>query len=340
MEGSSATSLPAHETRAPRALSLMHRTADRVLPRLRLTRYHQGPDPRFRAAVERLLEGARGDPRQLFRTAGLLALPLAPSAAATAFHLPSPVTMPGDEANNVLYGHWFPAATRPPLAATVFLHGWRRDALRYEFLFCQGLAAQGIDCLLLVLPYHGPRRPAGTWSGELALSPDIYRTVWGFRQAVIEARLAAHWLRAYRTQRVGIVGFSLGGMIAHVVMATEAFDFGVSIGAAGALAELVFTSPATRGVRAAMVRHGIDRATLRQTWQCIDPLTFGPLNRTRRLLMMSGKYDAIVPEPFTRLLWESYGRPPWRRFPCGHWTASFYSQQAVAETCAFVRTGR
>lgn len=223
-------------------------------------------------------------------------------------------------------------------ASAVFLHGWARRSLSFESRFCSKLARLGVECLLLTLPFHLERTPAGSWSGEYALSGDVYRTVEGFRQAVIEARAAKEWL-GRGGGKVGIVGISLGGMIALAAMAAEEFDFGVTIVAGGDNAGIVWEGVATKYVKRDIIRAGVSRNELRQIWMAIDPTRIAHRNLTQRLLMINGLYDEVIKSHFAIPLWEALGRPPIKWLQCAHISSIFFMRRFCLEIAQMAKGG-
>jgi esterase/lipase len=133
--------------------------------------------------------------------------------------------------------------------------------------------------------------PEGTWSGEYSITGDIHRTVEGTRQLVIEVRTVSSWLRK-QVEKVVISGISLGGMMAHLAMAAEAFDAGITI----------------------LAKH----------------------NKTRRLLMINGLYDEVMPGKFTMELWEALGRPKIKWYPCAHVTSILFVKNIAKDMVKFI----
>ncbi|HLG28921.1 MAG TPA: alpha/beta hydrolase family protein, partial [Candidatus Brocadiales bacterium] len=144
---------------------------------------------------------------------------------------PSPVQTKHAK-NNTVHGLYFKASGKKDFATVILLHGWGRSNLWKEKKIALNLARNNINCFILKLPFHFERMPEGTWSGEYFITGDIHRTVEGTRQLVIEVRTVSSWLRK-QVEKVVISGISLGGMMAHLAMAAEAFDAGITILAGG-----------------------------------------------------------------------------------------------------------
>lgn len=237
--------------------------------------------------------------------------------------------------NNLVYGKLFSPARDAPLSAMVVLHGWSRPALTLEERLCLALGQRGIASLLITLPYHIQRAPRDSWSGEYALSGNVLRTIEGFRQSVQEVRAVIPFLKRY-SERVGLLGVSLGGMIAHVVMDLENMDFGVSLLTGGNNAGIVWEGIATRDVRKQIQKAGITREQLNQIWAIIDPARLARHNRVKRILMINGLYDQVVPPKFTLELWESLGRPVIRWYPCAHISFFLFLKRIINDVMHFI----
>jgi dienelactone hydrolase len=151
------------------------------------------------------------------------------------------------------------------------------------------------------------------------------------RQALLDGRRLLDWLEWHPridAQRLATAGVSLGGIMAATLMGLDPrVQGGFFIMAGGGLAELLYDSR-ERPVRAFRNRA---LATLdepsrdafvekaRRHTQHLDPLAYAHRIDPRRVLLVSGRFDRVVPPERTTELWEALGRPVWRRFPAGHY---------------------
>ena len=76
------------------------------------------------------------------------------------------------------------------------------------------------------MPYYGPRRPAksGDGSRRRMISANQEHSVEGMTQAVMDIRRAATWLAAREeidSERLGITGISLGGIVAALTAGVD-----------------------------------------------------------------------------------------------------------------------
>jgi len=235
--------------------------------------------------------------------------------------------------NDRVVVRFYRPAGRPALVNVLVLHGiWRQDQ-EFEDRLCRDLARQRVACALLSLPFHWDRAPDGAPSGAYFLSGNPLWTSAAFRQALIEARGLLALLRG-RGVPVGVLGFSLGGIIAHMLMALEPLDFGGSAFAGGDTAGIVWEGVLTRPYRRAMEAAGVTLERLSALWASGDPTRYAHRCRPRRVLMLNARYDLCVPLRFTLGLWRALGEPPIRWLPAGHITGFLFRPTIVGEVLA------
>ncbi|MCF6153828.1 MAG: abhydrolase domain-containing 18 [Candidatus Brocadia sp.] len=247
---------------------------------------------------------------------------------------PSPVQTRYRE-NNAAYGIYFKTSGKKDSVSVILLHGWGRRNLWPEKKFARILARHNVNCFILKLPFHFERAPKGTFSGEYVLTGDISRTVEGTRQHIIEVRVVSSWLRK-QGEKVGIVGISLGGMMAHLAMAVEAFDAGITLLGGGNNAGIIWEGIATNSVRDAHIKAGISREQANHIYQIVNPTLMAKHNKTKNLLMINGLYDEAVPVKFTTELWEALGRPKIRWYPCAHASMVFFAKSIIKDIIQFI----
>jgi dienelactone hydrolase len=238
----------------------------------------------------------------------------------------------GIPANDRVPVRFYRPAGRPPVASLLVLHGiWRQDQ-DFEDRLCRDLARHGVSCALLSLPFHWERAPAGSASGAYFMSGNPVWTSAAFRQALIDGRAVLGLLRG-RGVPVGVLGFSLGGIIAHILMALERVDFGISTFAGGNTAGIVWEGVLTRPYRRAMEQCGVTLDRLSALWASGNPTLYAH-RKPGRLLMLNAMYDLCVPPRYTHELWQALGQPPIRWLPAGHITGFFFRPTIVAEVLA------
>jgi dienelactone hydrolase len=253
---------------------------------------------------------------------------------------PSPITTPDAENNTVHAEYFLPAGSGPARRrpAVIVLHILGADFALSRYIAAR-LADRGVAALFVKLPYYGERRPSG---GEKRfLSADIDRSVRSMRQGICDVRRAASWL-AGRPEidpaRLGVTGVSLGGIIAAVAAAVDpTLRQAAFLLAGGNLAQILWNMPEPEAVRyrAAWVESGRTFADLKAMTDPFDPLTYAARLKGKRVLMIAGNVDEVIPPASTRALWEAAGRPPIVWENCGHYSAVGFLLPAVRRTVEF-----
>jgi dienelactone hydrolase len=257
-----------------------------------------------------------------------------------ALRFPSPVVSP-EPVNNTVHAEYF----RPSNAlggdprrrpAVIVLHILGADFALSRYLAAR-LAERGVAALFVKLPYYGERRPPG--DGKRFLSADIDRSIGAMRQGICDVRRAAAWLASrpeIDPDRLGITGISLGGIVAAVAAAVDpTLDRVALLLAGGDLARILWEMPEAARYRALWIESGRTLADLRALTDPYDPLTHAHRLAGKRVLMIAGNSDDVVPPSCTRALWIAAGRPPIIWYDCGHYSALAYLLPAVRKTVEF-----
>jgi dienelactone hydrolase len=191
-----------------------------------------------------------------------------------------------------------PAASAPG-PAVLLLHGFSSNKERMTQSVGRALQQRGVASLALDLPFHGERdggRDEIPYRNPLAL-------VAAWTTAVRESRAAIEWLAAepeIDAERLGVIGYSLGGFLALMTAAEEPLVRAVALAAAGDLPD---TTP-----YAALVR------------RAVDPLRAVRKLHGRPLLLVNGRRDTTTrPAQAERLF--AYAEEPKRLswYDGGHW---------------------
>jgi poly(3-hydroxybutyrate) depolymerase len=244
--------------------------------------------------------------------------------------------------NDLVRGYYYQPKTEGRLPAVVVLHGWggvltggKSEAV------CRSFAERGMAAFFLVLPYHLERHAEGKRSGQGFMSADPRRLVESGRQAVIDLRCVLDWLVArpeVDSQRLGVVGISLGALIANVAMGVDdRLAAGVSILGGGDLAQVFWRNPLTLPWRWKMPRAGLTESRLRESLRPIEPLSFADRNRPRHVLMINGYYDVVIPRSSALELWEALDRPPIIWTNSGHASLFLVWDDVVETAFAFLQ---
>jgi dienelactone hydrolase len=255
---------------------------------------------------------------------------------------PSPVTT-ADPENNVVHAEYFaPIGRTRRYPAVIVLHILGADFPLSRYLAAR-LADRGVAALFVKLPYYGERRPAsGGLNSRRFLSADIQRTVTAMRQGICDVRRAAGWL-SHRAEvdstRLGAAGISLGGIVAAVAVAVDpALHEGAFLLAGGDLSRILWTMPEGASFRAWWTASGRTVQDLKVLTDPFDPLTYAHRLAGKRVVMMAGKVDEVIPPASAQLLWQAAGRPPIRWFDCGHYSAVGFLLPGIRQTVEFFAT--
>jgi hypothetical protein len=265
----------------------------------------------------------------------------APRYRVSRVRFPSPVTTVDPE-NNVVHAEFFdPIGFPGRRPGVVVLHILGSDFPLSRYLAAR-LADQGVAALFLKLPYYGERRPK-EGPGPVPtrfLSVDIERTTTSMRQGVCDVRRGLSWLVGRPNvdpSRLGVAGISLGGIVASLAVAVDpTAREGVFLLAGGDLSRILWDMPETARFRQSWLASGKTIKDLKVLTDPFDPLRYAHRLAGKRLLMIAGKVDEVVPPASTLALWEAAGRPPIRWYDCGHYSAIGYLLPGIRATVEFL----
>jgi len=264
-----------------------------------------------------------------------------PRYTVSLLRFPSPITTP-DVENNVVHAEFFdPIGFTGRRPAVVVLHILGSDFPLSRYMAAR-LADRGVAALFLKLPYYGERRPKAGPSPvpRKFLTADIERTMTAMRQGVCDVRRAICWLAGrprVDPSRLGVTGISLGGIISSIVAAVDpAVRSGVFLLAGGDLSRILWGMPETAKFRESWAAAGRTITDLKALTEPFDPLTYAHRLEGKRLLMIAGKVDEVVPPASTLALWNAAGRPPIDWYDCGHYSAIGYLLPGIRRTVDFL----
>ena len=244
--------------------------------------------------------------------------------------------------NNTVYAQYYPSnrkrtATKGNKKAVILIHH-RGGNIETLEMMARIFAFQGISALTMLLPFHGIRAPEGTKSGEFFTSANIKRTIDAFRQAVLEIHWATDWLHSLAERlslsahpQIGIVGVSLGGIVATLACAHDDRLKTACICHSGAdLAAVTFRGIATKKIKAAFERIKITEDELRNYWKAIDPINYIHKIKETRVLQLNTAQDTVFPLACQKKLYFAFKENHVKcklalfPFPCGHYSAGKY----------------
>jgi dienelactone hydrolase len=260
-----------------------------------------------------------------------------PNYSVAKLQFPSPIVTP-DPPNNTVHCEYFRPKGPGKRPAVVVLHILGADFALSRY-YAARLADKGVAALFLKLPYYGERRPVG--GPQRFLSDDVGRSTLSMRQGICDVRRGAAWL-ASRPEidpgKLGVTGISLGGITSSLAAAVDpTLNRGVFLLAGGGLDEILWgmDEQGADRYRKEWLESGKTRADLKALTTPLDPLTYADRLVGKKILMMAGNIDEVVPPSSARALWAASGRPPIRWLDSGHYSAVGYLLPALREAVDF-----
>jgi dienelactone hydrolase len=237
---------------------------------------------------------------------------------------PSPVASPF-EVNNTVHAEYYRSMAPGRLPAVVVLDitGGNQELSRSIATF---LAQRRINALFVQMAYYGPRRPS---EGKVRLlSTDIPRTLEAVRQTTLDVRVAGAWLASRAENdpaRIGILGTSLGSMMAALCAETEPrFARAALLLGGGGLVDAFYDHPQAKPYRTVYELFGGRKDKIRDLIAPADPITLADRLRGRDVIMLNASRDEIVPPSSTIALWEAAGRPKIKWYNTTHYGAILF----------------
>jgi len=166
--------------------------------------------------------------------------------------------------------------------------GYRRIAHRFN--------QNGWNAVLVYLPFHYARTPAGYVSGTLALTSELIRNAETIRQAVMETRQLLELFRSRGADRFGLIATSYGGWIGSLLLSLEEdFEFAALLQPLVDMEDAIWNSPAAAAIRSRLRQHLIEPGVSRPHAHLLSPFDQKPLVDPRRIHLLAGEFDEIVP---------------------------------------------
>jgi predicted esterase len=242
------------------------------------------------------------------------------------FYFESHVKLPQNE-TNIASGHYF-KAKKDSGKLIIILHGYGHNAMQSMFYFPPQFAKQGISSLMLTLPFHGERKKYGKNDGEGFFGLDPTTILAHFRQIVVDVQTLIDFTENGAIQNVkeiSIFGLSLGGMSAVISMGVDKrIRKGIFVLAGGNITEIFWKSIATLPLRRYVyaIKQSYDVSQKEKEYTEVfllyDPLTFAKFIKNRKVIMINGIQDPVIPKNSTNELRKLLGTPPITYLPGGH----------------------
>jgi dienelactone hydrolase len=209
----------------------------------------------------------------------------------------------------------------PGAPVVLLLHGYAAPNPFYEDYQMRLLLRRGMSAARLELPFHMRRRVPGRGAGSGFFSSNPAHTCAVFRQATEDAAALVAWLRQEVSPSVGVLGFSLGGLVGCLLAARVGVESLVSVTPPCDLAELTLErSPARVRRELGVVPGGggpwgddavAARAALEAVLAPVTPRLLRPRTLGDRITLIAAEHDLIVGDRPVRELAESWGAECW-----------------------------
>ena len=247
---------------------------------------------------------------------------------------PSPVET-ADPLNNTVHADYFRPAGDGPFPGVVVLHILGGDFALSRYLAAR-LADRGVAALFVRLPFYGERRPPGAGG---FMTADVERSLGAMRQGILDVRRASAWLASRREVdpgRLGVAGVSLGGIVSATAASVDPeIRSAALLLAGGGLADVLWKMPEAARYRKLWLESGRTKADLRALVEPVDPLTHADRLQEKRILMINGRVDEVIPPASATALWERAGRPEIEWLDCGHYSAAGFLLPAIRRVVDF-----
>ena len=265
------------------------------------------------------------------------------------FWLPS-AKPSGDATNDRVWITFYPARTTQqnpdgkgaPVAILLHYLGSANNAELREY--AGYLARRGIAAAVMTQPYHMERLSHGDDPYKHYVAADSRIVAQAFDQSASDVSTLVTWLTqqpGVDKTRIAAAGLSLGAIVTHIAMGRdERIGAGVAMLGGGNLLDVFQT-----GILTKLFVHGRaaepteqDRARLRT----VDPLYTADKNRPnggpRRVLMVEGARDLVIPPRDAEELWRALGKPPIQWIDTNHVALRFAAGSVMKTATAYLES--
>ena len=193
----------------------------------------------------------------------------------------------------------------------------------------------GLNLAFLTLPFHGARR---TQRSAMPQFPgiDMLDNVHGLAQAVWDARQLLAWVRARTEQPVGVVGLSLGGLVAALTASLDDVHAALLLVPVADLGTLVADTSELQGLGTPEQVELVGKA--QQLLRPVSPLALTPRVPVERRFLVAGTLDRFVrPSSQAIALWHHWDEPEVHWYHGGH-VSLFWDRRARTAIDTTLRT--
>jgi pimeloyl-ACP methyl ester carboxylesterase len=176
----------------------------------------------------------------------------------------------------------------------------------------------GINVVVPVLPLHGPRS-SGRVRGEDLMTIDLVDSMHGIAQATSDLRRLVRWAREEQgAASVGVMGYSLGALVASVVASLEDDLSCVVAGIPVVGLPDLFRRHTTPRVRQLARRYAVLGTEADDVHRVVSPLALSCKVPVERRYVFAGLADRMSTFGQARRLWLHWERPTLATYPGGH----------------------
>ena len=186
---------------------------------------------------------------------------------------------------------------------------------------------RGVNVVVPVLPLHGPRA-SGRVRGEDLMTIDLVDSMHGMAQAAWDLRRVIRWLRESQgATTVGLIGYSLGALVAALVAALEDDLACVIAGIPVVSLPELFRRHSLPPVSRLADAHGVLGQAADDAHRVVSPLAMDCKVPFERRYIFAGLADRMSTFGQARQLWLHWSRPTLAAYAGGH--VGFFWSSAV-----------
>jgi len=208
--------------------------------------------------------------------------------------------------NQVAHARWF-HHTEGPRPCVVLLHGYMAGAYAIEERLwpVRQMFDSGMDVVISVLPFHGPRRSEARGLRPPAFpSSDPRFTIEGLRQLVLDHTALFDYLLDGRVSSLGVMGMSLGGYGAALLATLQArLKFAVLVIPLAAIEDFAHTHGRFTG---SSQDQDAQRSAMLAAQASVSPFSRPPLVTGDRVIVLAGESDLVTGVQQARRLSEHF----------------------------------
>jgi pimeloyl-ACP methyl ester carboxylesterase len=180
------------------------------------------------------------------------------------------------------------------------------------------LGHRGINVVVPVLPLHGPRA-SGRGRGEDLMTIDMVDSMHGMAQAAWDMRRVIRWLRQEQgAEQVGVIGYSLGGLVASIVAALEDDLACVIAGIPVVDLPHLFRRHSPPHIARLAGTSGVLGPAADEVHRVVSPLAMECKVPFDRRFIFAGLADRMSTFGHARRLWLHWDRPAFATYAGGH----------------------